>query len=416
MKQTNRQAYAIDNASLLFLSLIRKNHANSFRFTMTLTEAVCPETLQLAVDRIYRRFPTIIAGFRPGFFHYLQVPVKEPPQVQPDPGVLHTMDKQEIHNCAFRVYYRENVVAIEAFHALTDGYGAIACFTTMIAEYLRLKHGIHIPVEKTLMNPMDAPTPDEVTDAYERHETGRPLLVPSRYSYQLPGLAPSIHGVKLQSAKIQTSALLDASHRYGVSMTSLLSGVMAKSIMEIQTENTLSKGKKPVRIMVPVDLRKMFPTRTLRNFVLYALPTMEPQDMDMPVSELLKSFARQIRKQAECSRLASIMAYNVRTQRAWYFRAVPWFLKSLFLRIGYRFFGGSNSSVTVTNLGNVQLPEEMAAYVQNIDVALTPRARSPYGCAVLSYSGIVNITITRFNPEPSLESRFFGNLYSVMQR
>ena len=326
MKQMNRQAYAIDNASLLFLSLIRKNHANSFRFTMTLTEAVCPETLQLAVDRIYRRFPTIIAGFRPGFFHYLQVPVKEPPQVQPDPGVLHTMDKQEIHNCAFRVYYRENVVAIEAFHALTDGYGAIACFTTMIAEYLRLKHGIHIPVGKTLMNPMDAPTPDEVTDASERHETSRPLLVPSRYSYQLPGLAPSIHGVKLQSAKIQTSALLDASHRYGVSMTSLLSGVMAKSIMEIQTENTLSKGKKPVRIMVPVDLRKMFPTRTLRNFVLYALPTMEPQDMDMPVSELLKSFARQIRKQAECSRLASIMAYNVRSLRAWFFRAVPWFL------------------------------------------------------------------------------------------
>lgn len=416
MKQTNHQAYSIDNASLLFLSLIQKNHTNSFRFSMTLTETICPDTLQLAVDRTYRRFPTIIAGFRPGFFHYLQVPAKEPPQVQPDPGVLHTMEKQELHNCAFRVLYRENVVAIEAFHALTDGYGAIACFTTMIAEYLRLKHGIHIPVEKTLMDLTDMPTPDEVTDAYEQHETGTPLLVPSRYSYQLPGVSPSVRGVKIYNAKMDTASLLDASHHYGVSMTSLLSGVMAKSIMEIQAETNLSKEQKPVRIMVPVDLRKMFPSRTLRNFVLYALPTMEPQEIDQPISELLKSFAQQIRKQAEYSRMASIMAYNVRTQRAWYFRAIPWFLKSLFLRIGYRFFGGSNSSVTVTNLGNVQLPKEMTAYVQNIDVALTPRVRSPYGCAVLSYNGIVNITISRFNPDSKLENRFFGNLHAVMQK
>ncbi len=70
MKQ---KAYTIDNASLLFLSLMQKNHTNAFRFTMTLTEEVCPETLQAAVDRVYRRFPTIIARFRAGFFHYLQI-------------------------------------------------------------------------------------------------------------------------------------------------------------------------------------------------------------------------------------------------------------------------------------------------------------------------------------------------------
>lgn len=416
MEQTKHKAYAIDNASLLFLSLMRKNHTNAFRFTMTLTEKICPETLQQAVDRVYRRFPTVIAGFRPGFFHYLQIPAMQPPQVQPDPGVLHTMTRQEIHKCAYRVLYCDNVVAIEAFHALTDGYGAIASFTTLIAEYLRLKHGIHIPVEKTLVNLEEPPAVDELSDAYLEHETGKPLLVPSQYAYQLPGLSPTARGVKIQAVKIPTSSLLEASHRYGVSMTALLSGVMAKSIMEIQKENSISYPQKPVRIMVPVDLRKMFPSRTLRNFILYALPTMEPQDSEKPFSELLKSFASQIRKQAERSRMASIMAYNVRTQRTWYFRAIPWFLKSTVLRLGYRFFGESNSSVTVTNLGNVQLPEEMAGFVQNIDVVLTPRTHSPYGCAVLSYNGIVTITVSRFNPELSLENRFFGNLYSLLQR
>lgn len=412
MKQT---AYTIDNASLLFLSLMQKNHTNTFRFTMTLTEEICADTLQTAVDRVYRRFPTIIARFRAGFFHYLQIPVKEPPQVQPDPGLLYTMSKPELGKCAFRVFYKENTVSIEAFHALTDGYGAIACFTTLIAEYLRIKYKISIPIEKTLIDPKDTPVYDEVTDAYERHESGKPLLVPSRYSYQLPGPPPTTQGIRLETAKIPTSALLNTSHHYGVSMTSLLSGIMAKSIMEQQKENTYNKPKQPVRIMVPIDLRKMFPTKTLRNFVLYALPTMEPDELDCPLSELLKSFAQQIRTQAECSRMASIMAYNVRTQSSWYFRAIPWAIKSLVLRIGYRIWGGSNSSVTVTNLGNVQLPEQMAKFVQDINVTLTPRARSPYGCGVLSYNGNVNISISRFHPKPSLENRFFGNLYSVLQ-
>ena len=416
MEHTKQKTYTIDNASLLFLSLMKKNHANAFRFTMTLTEDICPDILQTAVDRVYRRFPTVIARFRAGFYHYLQIPVKEPPTVQPDPGLLHTMTRKEINKCAFRVFYKDNTVSIEAFHALTDGYGAIACFTTLMAEYLRLKHSIHIPTEKTLIDLQESPAFDEVTDAYERHETGKPLLVPSRYSYQLPGPAPTPQGIKLHSTKISTASLLDASHRYGVSMTSLLSGIMAKSIMEEQKEITRSALKRPVRIMVPVDLRKMFPTKTLRNFVLYALPTMEPSELDKPLPELLKSFAQQIKSQANCSRMASIMAYNVRTQSAWYFRAIPWFLKSLALRIGYNIWGGSNSSVTVTNLGNVQLPQQMAQYVQNIEVSLTPRARSPYGCGVISYNGIVNITITRFNPEARLENRFFRNLYSVLQR
>lgn len=414
MKHSKQKTYTIDNASLLFLSLMQKNHTNTFRFTMDLTEDVCPNTLQAAVDRVYRRFPTIIARFRAGFFHYLQIPVKQPPQVQPDPGLLHTMSKQEISTCAFRVLYKERSVSIEAFHALTDGYGAIACFTTLMAEYLRLKHGVRIPVEKMLVDPTDTPVYDEVADAYERHETGKPLLVPSRYSYQIPGPNPSTHGVKLETVKIPTASLLNASHRYGVSMTSLLSGIMAKSIMEHQKEITHNHAKQPVRIMVPVDLRKLFPTKTLRNFVLYALPTMEPKELDTPISELLKSFAHQIKNQAERKRLASIMAYNVRTQSTWYFRAIPWFIKSLALRIGYKIWGGSNSSVTVTNLGNVQLPEQMMKFVQNMHVSLTPRARSPYGCGVLSYNGFVTITMTRFNPEPSLEDRFFRNLYSVL--
>lgn len=415
MKKTTFSEYAIDNASILYLSLMRKDHTNTYRFTMTLKEDVCPDTLQMAVDRIYRRFPTVIAGFYPGFFHYLQVPAKTAPQVQPDPGCLVTMSKEEIRSCAYRVYYAGKTVSIEAFHALTDGYGAIASFTTLMAEYLRLKHGIHIPVTNTLVDVEQSPMLNELEDAYLNYENGKPLYLPSRYAYQLPGGCGERDAVRISSLSIPTAEILETAHRHGVSITALVSSIMASSVMEIQQRRTGSGQIKPVRIMVPVDLRRLFPSRTLRNFILYALPTMEPQDQHKPLSELLRSFSRQIHSQTERKQLSSIMSYNVKTQRSWYFQCIPLFIKCAVMRLVYRFFGESNSSVTVTNLGNVHLPEEMSEFIQHMEVILTPRIRSPYNCAILSYNGILSINISRFPLETELEDIFFRKLHALMQ-
>lgn len=413
MKKTTFSKYAIDNASILYLSLMRKDHSNTYRFTMTMTEDVCPDTLQTAVDRIYKRFPTVIAGFYPGFFHYFQVPAKLPPQVQPDPGCLVTMRKEEIRNCAYRVFYRGNQISIEAFHALTDGYGAIASFTTLIAEYLRLKKGIHIPVSETLIDIEQSPMIKELEDSYLDYEEGTPLHLPSRYSYQLPGGNSVRDAVRTSGLTVPTQKMLDLARQHGVSITTLVSSVMASSVMEIQQMNNPAQIR-PVRIMVPVDLRKMFPSRTLRNFILYVLPTMEPDEHKKPLSELLRSFSKQMHSQLDPKRLASIMAYNVKTQSSWYFRAIPRNIKCALMRFAYHFFGESNSSVTVTNLGNVRLPDEMQPFVEKIEVTLTPRVRSPYNCSILSYNGLLTIHVSRFPQHTILEDIFFRKLNALL--
>lgn len=413
MKKTTFSQYAIDNASILFLAQIRKDHTNTFRFTMTLKEDICPDILQMAVDRVFRRFPTVIAGFRPGFFHYFQVPAAIPPQVQPDPGCLLTMRKKELHNCAYRVYYNGKNIAIEAFHALTDGYGAIASFTTLVAEYLRLKHGVHIPVAETLVEVEQSPMLQELEDSFLTYAQEESTHLPSRYSYQLPGGNSTRNGVRTSTYAVPVQELLDASHRYGVSINTLLSSLMAASVMEVQQEH--GSGKRlPVRIMVPVNLRKMFPSKTLRNFSYYALPTMEPQESKKPISDLMHSFARQIHEQLEQNRMASIITNNVKLQNAWFFRIIPLPIKNFLMRLICRFFGETNSSVTVTNLGNVTLPKEMAGFVEHMDVTLTPRMRSPYGCAILSYNGILTINMSRFPQEAVLEEIFFRNLDAVL--
>lgn len=405
--------FAIDNSAILYMALIRKYHTNIFRFTITLSEEINPELLQTAVNRVHRRFPTIFAGFRPGFFRYHQIPADQAPQVAQDPGLLINMTHAEIAQCAYRVYYRGKDIIIEGFHALTDGYGMIATFSTLVAEYLELRYGAQIPVGYPVFDRNEEPNSEETDDAYLKYADAKPLHMPSRYSYQLPGYNPKCGPVHRETFVYSVEELLSAARKYGVSITALLSAVIASSIMELQ-HNRRKKHLRPVRIMVPIDLRKIFPSRTLRNFILYALPTMEVSEYGCSIQELALQFSRQIKAHLDKENLGGIIAYNVKAQNIPVFKLLPSRLKCGLMRLAYRFFGESNSSLTLTNLGNIALPEIMLPYVESIILTMMPRMRSPYNCGIYSYNGSFFINLCRFPENSELESLFSRKLHQVL--
>jgi hypothetical protein len=390
------------------LALIRKHHTNIFRFIITLNETVNPELLQNAVNKVHHRFPTIFAGFHHGFFKYTQVPAEKPPQVAEDPGLLINMTHEEIAQCACRVYYMENQVIIESFHALTDGYGMIAAFSTLIAEYLRCKYNLQISVGYPVFDLTENPKEEETEDSYLKYADSKPLHMPSRYSYQLPGMDPKCGPVHRETFVYPVEELLTCARKYGVSITALLSAVMASSIMELQHQR-MEKKLCPVRIMVPIDLRKIFYSKTLRNFILYALPTMEVSEYGCSTKELALRFSQQIKDHLRKENLGGIIAYNVRTQNMPLFRMLPSKLKCGLMRVAYRFFGESNSSLTMSNLGNIALPEVMIPHVKSVILTMMPRVRSPYNCGMYSYNGNFYINLCRFPKDSQIEEIFQRN-------
>lgn len=409
MTTSNFKEFSVDNASVLFLSLLRPYHTNNFRFSAVLTQPISPEALQQAVNRIHLRFPSIVAGFRKGFFHYRQVAAENPPIVQPDPGLLMPMTSEELKTCAFRVYYKDCTIAVELFHALTDGCGTIALLTALVGEYLR----ITLP-DRVIPPPLCEPKEEEVVDSFLDMTSASPKRLPSRFSYLLPRSEDADWTVRGSSLTLPTASLLAAAHRYGVTLNTLLTAVMASTVMEMQVREKKDSHLKPVRIMVPVNLRKMIGSRTLRNFSLYALPTMEAEHRNLPLTELCKVIDKQLKEQLSPENQAAMVSANVRSQNAWYYRAMPWALKRAALRIGYRFFGESNSSVTLTNLGIVRMPEEIRPYVADFLCQMTPRVSSPYGCTVLSFGDNIMLNMSRFCPDDQLGALFFRNVKSLI--
>ena len=409
MPKTAPREFPVDNASVLFFSLLRPYHSNNFRFSADLHTPVCPQALQQAVNRIHPRFPSVLAGFRRDFFHYRQVAAENPPMVQPDPGLLMPMTPEELKTCALRVYYKDCTIAIELFHALTDGSGAIAVLTALVSEYLRITQP-----DQVTPPPLGESSAEETVDSFQDMASARPKRLPSRFAYLLPRPVNADWTVRGSSLSLPTASLLAAAHRHGVTLNTLLTAVMASSVMEMQAKEKGENNLMPVRIMVPVNLRKMTGSRTLRNFSLYALPTLEAAQRHLPLTELCKVFDSQLKEQLSLESQSAMVSANVRAQNAWYYKALPWTLKRAALRIGYRFFGESNSSLTLTNLGIVRLPEEIRPYVSDFRCQMTPRVSSPYGCTVLSFGDKLTLNMSRFCPEDALGELFFRNLSAVV--
>ena len=82
----------------------------------------------------------------------------------------------------------------------------------------------------------------------------------------------------------------------------------------------------PVKVQVPVNLRRFHPTETLRNFSSYVGPGIDPTRGDYTFEEVLSSVHHFMRYEVTDKHLRSRVAANTRTeqnpQNKHYFRAV----------------------------------------------------------------------------------------------
>lgn len=416
--QTDRcsSAYRLDNSAIIHLAAKRKSYTNTFRIVVQIKEPVCPGVLQDALNHITPRFPTIIAGIRKGAFQYKVVPVKTPPKAVREQGCLVPMTAEELENCAFRVLYGEYRIAVEIFHSLTDGYGGMVVISSLVAEYLRRAYSLYIPVDGILADTESECVQEELTDDYFTY-SGKKAAVPKhRNVYQLPSGVALGPNTLTRTQKYDVDMILQTAHRYGVSTTAFLTAVMAESVMEIQQKHCRDEqDKKPIQIMIPVNLRRLFNSQTLRNFSLYALTYIGLEKKRPEFSKLAESISDQLKKQVTSEHMAAEMATHTKGETFFLYRILPLPIKWLLLRAGHMIFGESNSCISISNLGVISLPMEMTDYVEGIDFILTPRIRSPYNCGVVSFNGKISVSFSRHCPEPELEDVFFAKLENLIR-
>lgn len=413
--RTAKQAktYRLDSVGILYLAILRKGKSNIFRMSVTLKEKVNPEMLQKALDIVTPRFPTLVAGIDGGFFRYYVIPVNEPPKVRKDTRFLGYMSMNEIKKCAMRVLYTDRKISLEVFHSLTDGYGGFAFLKALLAEYFKLMYGTECSDNANLILADQLPKAEETIDSFLSY-AGRKRGSFNRTKSFLPCENVETTKTNTTTGIFDVKELLKVAHKYNVTITTLLTAVMAKSIMELQCDQFKNRKKyKPVQIMVPINLRNLFPSKTLRNFSLYALPCMHHKDMAMSFEEFVLYIERQLKEQFTRERMEAMIATNTSLERDIVLSKLPLKAKCMALKTGFQFLGKRNSSLTLTNLGEWKFPEQMQPFIETIGVYLSARTTSPYNSTVVSHRGKLYFSFSRSSEVAELEPFFFKNLYEL---
>ena len=405
----------LDNAAKIYPAAKRRNWNNFFRLSATLTEPVDTEVLRRALDVTVRRFPSIAVRLRRGAFWYYLEEIPKAPAIQAEKSCpLAHAPFYEVRQCAFRVLVYHERIAVEFFHALTDGTGALVFLKSLLAEYLSQKYGLVIPAEKGVLGRLEEPSAEEVEDSFARYAGDVKLSRREATAYHLSG-TPEPDGYKdIVTMMIPADKLRDCARGFGISVTELLCAAMMQAILDIQAKDVPRRAaRKPVKVLLPVNLRTLFPSATLRNFASYITPEIDPRMGDCSFDELCQLVHHKMGMENNRRTMRAKFAANVASERSPVLRVMPLFIKNIAMKAVFDAVGECKSCLCLSNLGRVELPEVMMPYVTRMDFIIGVQARAPHNCGVITWNGTAYINCIRNIREPALELAFYRVLHRL---
>ncbi len=407
--------YRLDNAAIIYPSIQSERITTMFRFSATLHEEVDPVVLQTALTKVIQRFPYYKVRLNKGlFWFYLESNTKKPrveKDVQYPCGRLSPIHNR---NFLFRVQYYHQRIAVEFCHALTDGTGGVTFLKSLLFQYFT-ELGKNLSNSAGILTIDEKPDPDEFEDAYNRfYKPSLPLPEKGEPAYHLPGKLVKKGVYYVITGIVQLNGILSEVKKRSVSLTVFLTAVYIDSLQEIQNKHIKSPlRKRPISVSVPVNMRNIYPSKTMRNFSLYVVSSIDPRLGEYTFDEILKIAQNSMIADINEKSISRQLSRNVSGQRNFLIRILPLFIKRLFLPLIYRRLGENLFSGTISNLGMVTMPWEMEKYVDRVDFIPGPGPVNKTGCSVTGFKNRLYISFGRLAREPELERTFFKKLVKM---
>ena len=389
----------LDNAALAFPLVTGENDTRVFRFYCQLKEEVDSDILQQALDRTMEKYPLFQAVLRKGlFWFYLEhshIRALVKPETEPPCSRLYIPDKKSL---LFQVSYYKERINFEVFHALTDGTGAMHFLQELVQNYLILAH----PKEN-------------FPEIGREKKTGRGNIEEDSFSQYYSSDIPKKREKKKAAVKLKGEKLVHSdmhisevvlsvkevhqkARSYGVSITVLLTAVMLCSIREEIPKN---QQKRPVTLMIPVNLRNYFPSQSMTNFFGWIEVGYTFSDTTT-FEEVLADVKLQFEQELEKDKIAMHMNDYVRIEKNIFVRAVPLEIKKYFLMIGAN-LGSRSITAVYSNIGIIRLPEEYREYIRHFGIFASTNSLQMCSC---SYGDEMVLGFTSKIPDDSIQRNF----------
>ena len=371
----------IDNAANIYPASLSRDYASLYRMSVTLTEPVDPALLQQALETVSERIPTFRCGLRSGTFWWHLRRLDKAPEVLPA-APLSRFHFRDNGGFLYKVSADGCRIVLDVFHALADGTGSETFLLTLAGEYLRLRYGLSISYSGLVLNPAEGADPAEVEDSFKTVFSGRKgELEKNVPAYHIQGRRLPRAGLRDIRVVMPLDTVKAVCRRMDCSVTDLLTGLMLDALQKLYRADDDPKKCSVVKVSVPVNLRPRYGSRTVRNFSSYVNLGVDIQSGYLPLEQLVRLVKMQKEAMLRPENLEPKIAANVELEESFAVRCLPLVVKKPIIDIINKLHGDKYCSQTLSNLGQIRVPEEMRPYLTEFDFILGPARASGTNCS-----------------------------------
>ncbi|GAU78988.1 hypothetical protein F3D3_3624 [Fusibacter sp. 3D3] len=370
------------------------------------------DLLQQALNQSVNQFPFFNVKLRKGVFWYYFEKTTEPPRVHRERYYPCTStDLRHSQPSPYKILYFKNRVHLEISHAIADGAGGLIFLKDIIKNYNRL-------LGEQPNQVLDAPFSKETLACFEEdafkknYEKKIPSPQKVEKAYHFPFKLIEKGEYRVTNGTYSASEFKALAKAYKTSPTKMLLCLYFETIQDFINENETIKIKdlKPLIINMPVNLRSIFPSETMRNFFISITPSIDLRLGEYSREEILTYLDHYFSLCLTKKFLKRYISRNFKNELFWHVRLIPLFIKDLAMPFIYNYYGESSYTSSLSNLGVIKIDEPYGEIIEKLEVLPPPSEGNIVKATVITYNDITTISFGSLTDDRVIERLFFRKL------
>lgn len=393
----------LDNSAKIFPISAGKKYSTVFRLSVVLKENVNPRVLEKALQNALETYQSFKVRMKAGFFwYYLEHNPKDPIIEEEKEYPCQYINPKTNNNYLFKVTYFEKKINIDIFHSLTDGNSGTIFFKEIIYNYLELMYPEVFQEERRVRKIEGYDTEDSYMKNYDKKAKSN---ASSKKAYILKGERIRLRAVSAIHEIIDLEALKKESKKNEATITQYLASVLIYSIYEENYKN--NKGKKPIKVCIPVNLKKYFLSKTMSNFFSYITLEAEMEKDNLNTFDKILDFVKKdFKKRLNEEEIMKTMSANVKLGNNPIIRAVPLVLKTILVRLSYIEIR-KYTTITYSNIGRIGMIGKYQDYIDYFLMLIAPESVEKIKCSSCTFENKMVFTFTSILNDNKIEKRFY---------
>ena len=398
----------LDNSAKIFPISAGKKYSTVFRLSAVLKEEINPFILKKAVKIALEKYKSFKVRMRNGFFwNYLEYNAKDPIIEEENDYPCKFINPKTNNYYLFKVTYFDKKINIDIFHALTDGNSGSMFFREIIYSYLEMSHPEDFAEELRKYRKIEYNVEDSYIKNYDKKSKNNSS---SKKAYVLKGGKLHLGAVSAIHETIDLEKLKEETRKNNCTITQYITAVLIYCVYKANflKHNNNKKIKKPIKVCIPVNLKRFFPSKTISNFFSYLTIEADIEKEKLYTFDKILEFVKKdFKKRLTEEEIKKTMSTNVKLGTNPFIKSIPLILKKPIVRLAYIEIR-KYTTMTFSNIGRIGIIGKYQKYIDDFFMLIAPEPVEKIKCSSCSYENKIVVTFTSILNNCEIEKDFYG--------